>query len=316
MACFKPLQAWYTALGEVVWVERGDIVRTLSLPCGQCIGCRLERSRQWAIRVMHEAQSWEDSCFVTLTYDDLHVSVEKSLEYGDFQRFLKRLRKAVFPVRVRFFACGEYGEECLNCQKAKRDCCCGRWVPTTGRPHFHAAVFGYAFRGDRVPFKKTGGGFMVDRSAQLERLWPLGFSSVGELTFESAAYIARYVTKKVTGDKAEGHYRRVDSETGEVRWLQPEFVHMSLKPGIGAEWFKKFGSEVYPLDRVIARGVPSKPPKFYDVLFGRTAGDELELVKAGRVERAKARGDNSDDRLRVKEVVATARAKFYRRELK
>lgn len=295
MPCYRPLTAYQRPSGDVVWVERGDIVRTLSLPCGQCIGCRIERSRQWATRVMHEASLHEDNCFVTLTYDDEHVPV--GLVYSDFQKFVKRLRRCISPLRVRFFACGEYGEE-------------------FSRPHFHCAFFGYAFRGDRVVWKKTGGGFMVDRSAELERLWTFGFSSVGELTFESAAYIARYVVKKVTGRNADKHYQRVDKETGEIVWLEPEFIHMSLKPGIGGRWFERFSKEVFPLDRVVVRGVPCKPPRFYDVLYGRVDLAGLIDVKEQRVERAVARGDNSEDRLKVKEVVTDARVRFFKRELK
>lgn len=294
MECYHPLMAFYTSGGEVVWAERGDIVRTLSLPCGQCIGCRLERSRQWAVRVMHEAALHEENCFITLTYDDEHLTAGGSLEYGDFQRFLKRLRKR-HP--VRFFACGEYGED-------------------FDRPHFHAALFGYSFRSDRVKWKRTGGGFYVDRSAELEVLWPFGFASVGNLTFESAAYIARYVTKKVTGDRADRHYERIDFETGEVTWREPEMVHMSLKPGIGAGWFERFSNEVYPLDRVVIRGVPMKPPRFYDVMMGRRDPGVVADVKEERVVRALARGDQSEDRLIVKEKVTEARFRYLKRELK
>lgn len=277
------------------------MVRTLSLPCGQCIGCRLERSRQWAVRVMHEAQMHDDSCFVTLTYKD----APEGLVYGDFQKFIKRLRRSIAPERVRFFACGEYGDE--------------------GRPHFHAALFGTAFRGDRVIWKRSGGGCDIFRSARLESLWPLGFSSVGELTFESAAYIARYVVGKLTlSDRSSEKwlqawrekYERVDKETGVLSVVEPEMVHMSLKPGIGAGWFEKFGNEVFPLDRVVMRGVPMKPPRFYDVLFGRTARQELVEIKAARVERAVARGDQSPERLAVKEQVTLARVSLLKRELK
>lgn len=292
MPCYHPIEAWKVG-GEVVF-HGADFVPHFAVPCGQCIGCRLERSRQWAVRVMHESQLYEDNCFVTLTYDDDHVPVNNSLQYGDFQRFMKRLRKRWL---VRFFCAGEYGEEEF-------------------RPHFHAVIFGYAFRGDRKHWKQLPSGFSVDRSVELEALWPLGYSSVGDLSFESAAYIARYVTKKVTGDKAEGHYRRIDLETGEITWLCPEFVHMSLKPGIGAEWFQKFGKEVFPLDRVVARGVPSKPPKYYDRLYGRLMGDcALEVIKEARVARAIERGDNSEERLVVKEQVTAARVRRYKRTL-
>lgn len=294
MPCYHPLSAFRLASGAVVFVERGDVVASLFLPCGQCIGCRLERSRQWACRIMHECQMHSDSCFITLTYKDLSSD---SLVYLDFQKFMRRLRKEVGA--VRFFVCGEYGED-------------------FARPHFHACIFGFGFRGDRILWKKSGGGFNVYRSALLEFLWPHGFSSVGELTFESAAYVARYVVKKVTGDKerVSRHYRKIDLDTGEIVWREREFVHMSLKPGIGAKWFERFSAEVFPLDRVIARGVPCKPPKYYDYLAKCQDAVMIEDVKFERMVRAVARGDNGPERLAVKELVTKARVASYRRELK
>lgn len=297
MPCYHPLTAFRTAGGDVVFREVGDIVSTLSLPCGRCVGCRLERSRMWATRVMHEAALQEDNCFITLTYDDDHLPDATGKWYRDFQLFLKRLRKLIAPSKVRFFCAGEYGED-------------------FDRPHFHAALFGVSFGGDRTYWKKSPGGFPLYRSATLEGLWSFGFSSVGDLSFESAGYIARYVMKKVNGDRADEHYKRVDVLTGEVTWLTPEFVFMSLKPGIGARWFEKFGSEVFPVDRVISRGVPCKPPRYYDYLMRRKDVNVIDEVKMLREQRARERGDNSNDRLRVKELVAEARVRQLRRSLK
>lgn len=290
MPCYHPLSL-DNAPGHSDW---GRSISRL-VPCGQCIGCRLERSRQWAVRIMHECQMHERNCFVTLTYEEMPDF--STLVYRDFQLFMKDVRRKFGP--TRFFVAGEYGEE-------------------FNRPHFHACLFGIDFRPGRVRFKKTGGGFYVDRSSVLESLWPHGFSSVGELTFESAAYIARYVVKKVCGDeeRASRHYRKVNFSTGEIVWRKPEFVHMSLKPGIGAKWFEKFGDEVFPIDRVVARGVPCKPPKYYDALAKRVDPDMVAAVKVARVARAKERGDNTEKRLRVKEVVATSRARYYKRELR
>ena len=93
MPCYHPVSAWRLISGEVVFKERGDIVASLFLPCGRCVGCRLERSRQWAVRMMHEASLYDMSSFVTLTYDDLNIDDKRSLVYSDFQKFMKRLRK-------------------------------------------------------------------------------------------------------------------------------------------------------------------------------------------------------------------------------
>jgi len=286
VACYHPLSAFRCANGDVVFNElkRYDIVSSLSLPCGRCVGCRLERSRQWANRCVHEAQLHERNCFITLTYDDAHLPRSGSLQYPDFQRFMKRLRKWAAPSSVRFFMGGEYGE-------------------TTCRPHYHACLFGVDFP-DKVYFKTSKSGEKLFTSKILERLWPSGISSIGELTFESAAYVARYCMHKVTGDEAETHYQGRD----------PEFGHMSLKPGIGQGWIEKFQSDVFPHDYVIARGNKGKPPRFYDRAFGRRDPDGLESVKFARVMSGRTRvEDQTPERLAVREKVAEARLRLFRR---
>lgn len=296
MPCFYPLQAWRLGNGEIVFVERGDVLQSLLLPCGRCVGCRLERSRQWAVRIMHEASGSEDNSFVTLTYDDAHAPVHGSLNYGDFQRFMKRLRRAVGP--VRFFMCGEYGAD-------------------RGRPHFHAGLFGVSFRNDRYRWRKGQGGYPIYRSPLLELLWPFGSSEIGELCRESAAYMARYTFKKVTGDLADRHYERIDNDTGEVVHRHPEFARMSLRPGIGANWFAKFNSDVYPHDRVVCKGVEGKPPRYYDTLLKRLAPDVLESVQQARIlDAVQFAPDCTVERLAVRELVTQARVSFFKRKLK
>lgn len=288
MACFKPLQAWQLESGEVVFAERGRVSRALTLPCGQCIGCRLERSRQWAVRCMHESQMHDASSFVTLTYrkEDLE---SPSLCYRDFQLFCKRARRKLGP--FRFYMCGEYGED-------------------YGRPHFHACLFGLFFD-DRVWFRRLPSGFNVYRSPVLEELWPHGYSSVGDVTFESAAYVARYIVKKVTGSLAESHYV---SEDGEC--LVPEFTRMSLKPGIGATWLEKFRGDVYPRDFVVVRGVKCKPPRFYDAAFRAVDPVAMDFVDLDRYIKSGAiQEDTTPARLAVRETVAKARLVFKKRIL-
>lgn len=286
-------------------VERGDIRSTMSLACGRCIGCRLERSRQWSVRVMHEAALYEENCFVTLTFDDAHLPSDISNWYPYFQNFLKRLRRRFYFGKgdarnrvIRFFACAEYGD--LG------------W-----RPHFHAGLFNIDFRSDRYYWRTTDAGFRLDRSPFLEGLWEFGSVEVGDLSLESAAYIARYALKKVTGDLADDHYAFVHPDTGEVEWRMPECVHMSLKPGIGAVWFSRFQSDVYPHDRCVVRGVEFKPPRFYDKLLKRVDPDMLEELQEVREREARARWpDNTPDRLAVREVVQRARVAFKKRNLK
>lgn len=293
MACYHPITAYKCANGEVVFYEhqRYDIHSALSLPCGRCIGCRLERSRQWAVRCMHEAALHEANSFVTLTYDDDHLPVRGQLEYSQFQRFMRRLRKHCAPHQVRFFMCGEYGE--LN-----------------GRPHFHALLFNYDFPDQE--YLKTENECKYYSSPTLSRLWPYGNSLIGALTFESAAYVARYTVKKVTGDLAAVHYRREDADG--VYQLQPEFGHMSLKPGIGQGFLAKYRSDVYPHDFVVSRGFKAKPPRYYDKQLRRADPEALEQVKCAREVQGLTRWkDNTDRRLADREVVQTARAQFLRR---
>lgn len=294
MPCYHPLRAFRTASGDVVFQElaRHDVVAQLSLPCGQCIGCRLERSRRWAMRCMHEASLYPFNSFVTLTYDDEHLPYRGCLDYPEFQRFMKRLRKSVGP--VRFYMCGEYGSE-------------------NGRPHYHACLFGVQFD-DKKYFRRSPAGEAIYRSESLERLWPFGFASIGDVTFKSAAYVARYSVQKVTGFNARYHYARVDSD-GEYM-LVPEFNRMSLRPGIGAPWLAKFRTDVFPRDYVVVNGVKCRVPDYYDKLLDRSNPELLEELKERRTVDAKLRfEDNTDERLGVKEVVAKARNKMLIRSL-
>lgn len=306
MPCFSPLEAWQTASGKIQFKIQGDIYRTLKLPCGQCIGCRLERSRQWAMRCVHENQMHDFSCFVTLTYDDSHLPVDNSLRYRDFQLFMKKLRDQLPRLRqrrlvkgadtLRFYMCGEYGE-------------------SFGRPHYHALLFGAIFT-DLVPWKQTESGAQLYVSPTLDKIWENGFTSVGEVNFESAAYVARYVMKKVTGDKADEHYKCV-SPDGEVYWRVPEFTRMSLRPhGIGAAWFQKFRGEVVARDGVVMRGMLMKPPRYYDKRLAELMPEEMDWKKVERETAALARAwDNTPERLAVREKCVTAGLQFKKRKL-
>lgn len=300
MPCYHPLRAHQGPDGLVSFVERQHVqaVRDLDLPCGRCIGCRLERSRQWAVRCMHEASLHELNCFVTLTYEVNPVT----LVYRDFQLFMKRLRKRFncYDVTLgayvpRFFMCGEYGDLHM-------------------RPHYHACLFGVDFP-DRVRFSERDG-IPLFTSRMLSELWSLGHATVGAVTFESAGYVARYALKKVTGDAALEHYMTVDSETGEVVDRVPEFAHMSLKPGIGAHWYDRWWSDVYPDGFVVVNGVPSKAPRFYDKRMKRRNVELYEDLQFRReLFRREHAADGTNERLAVREVVHAARGSFLRRNL-
>jgi hypothetical protein len=295
MACFHPISAWQRVDGAVVFVERGNLTRSFFLPCGRCQGCRLERSRQWAVRCMHEASMHEFNCFITLTYDDVHCPVDSSLDYRVFQLFMKRLRKRFSGVRVRFFMAGEYGEQ-------------------FSRPHFHACIFGLDFL-DKVYFMKSPSGEKLFRSSVLEELWPMGFSSVGAVTFQSAGYVARYVMKKVTGSLAASHYEWTDSD-GVIHARTPEFAHMSLKPGIGFSWLCSFLNDVDKDGKVVVNGVKARAPRYYDKVFDVLDPQRAEDVCIAREVAGKpfAR-ENWDDRLLVREEVFASRISSLKRTI-
>lgn len=296
MPCFKPLKAFRgrqpgpSGKVPVVFKQEDSCGIGVDLPCGQCVGCRLERSRQWAVRCMHEASLHDFNCFVTLTYNDDKLPRDGSLVKRHFQLFCKRLRKRVGA--FRFFHCGEYGEQ-------------------LARPHYHACIFGYDFP-DKV-FHSERSGVVLYESPLLEEVWGLGYCTVGALTFESAAYVARYVMKKVTGDASVEHYMRVGLD-GEVFQLQPEYVTMSRRPGIARDWFRKWSSEVFPSDECIVRGHPSRPPRYYDKLLEAAEPSVFDFVKRQRsISIGSHAADLTPERLRVREVCAKARVSMLKR---
>lgn len=290
MPCFGPLTAFYSKevgpsgkRGIVFDLKMAHSPTPIKLPCGQCVGCRLERSRQWAMRCLHEKKLHRHNCFVTLTYDDGHLPEGGTLVKRDLQLFMKKLRFKRGP-GVRFYACGEYGD-------------------VSARPHYHALLFNCDFF-DRKVFARRNSKHPVYTSKELDALWGNGLSVIGDITFDSAAYVARYVLKKVTGNVASEHYSYIDVD-GCVHERLPEFTVMSRRPGIGTGWYDRFGRETYDHDSVIINGRPVRPPRFYDTRFQLTAPDRFEYLKKRR--RAKARllrADNTSRRRRVKEVLA------------
>lgn len=273
----------------------------ITIPCGKCFGCRLMRSEAWAVRCMAEAQTagigrcW----FVTVTYAPEHNPV--TLLPRDHTLFVKRLRKE-FP-GVRFYMCGEYGD-----QKS----------PLTGfgRPHFHYLFFGL----DLPDLARFGGSdsHPTYTSATLTRIWGKGHVVVGLVEEQSAKYVSGYIQKKRMGKGAEEFYSVSHPVTGEPFKMHPEFSRMSLKPGIGAEWFARWHRDVYPADKVPrAGGRFVKPPPYYDELYSRIADSDpslppLDEFKKKRLERRSFQADDlTDARLKVREACAVARAKFF-----
>lgn len=297
MPCYRPRRAYRLATGGITFTElqrHGDITQTLDLPCRQCIGCRLDRASAWALRIMHEAQTHDESCFITLTYDDYNLPEHNSLNHEHFQKFIRAARKKL-KKDLRYYMCGEYGE-------------------TTHRPHYHACLFGHTFKDAKVHHQNTQGQW-VKYSEELQKLWPHGFSTVGELTKESAGYTARYIMKKQTGQQGEARYVHID-EDGVMHSIMPPYNRMSLKPGIGQKWFSKYKDDLYNRDTAITRGgIKHRIPDYYDKLYERE-GNDLSQIKAERQLRATIHAENNTtDRLAVRETVHRAKIKTLKREL-
>lgn len=227
-----------------------DAVR---VPCGKCIGCRLDQSRQWADRMMLELDNTGKGIFLTLTYNNDHVPEPEdyegrgiyTLQKSDLQKFFKRLRKRYSDREIRFYACGEYGS-------------------TTYRPHYHAIVFGLSL--DDFPEENK---FFVGKNdlgdpyynvKEIQDTWSIkgdqiGFVCVSEVSWKTCAYVARYVQKKVLGSH-ELFY--------EAYGLEKEFSLMSRRPGIGAYYLKKH-PDLFDLSNLYTKGNPNpiSIPKYF-----------------------------------------------------
>lgn len=244
----------------------------LRIPCGQCLGCRIDYSRDWATRMMLEYDYHETSSFITLTYNDLYVPLcdyvdkngeeQKSMTLlkRDMQLFMKRLRKKYPDKQIRFYGCGEYG-------------------PKNQRPHYHLIIFGLDFAEDRYVHQISALGDAYYRSPTLEKLWPYGYSYVCDVSWQTCAYVARYVTKKKKGKESD-YYQFFN--------IQPEFSLMSRKPGIGRLYYDDHKEEIYEKGSIYLStakgGMKVKPPRYYDSLYDIEYPVEMEHIKKMRRE--------------------------------
>lgn len=263
MACGKPLKAYRPASGGPLKFNAptdGRAYTNIDVPCGQCILCRLEHARQWAVRITHEATLHDANSFITLTYKDEHLPPYGSLHYEHLQKFWKRLRKKLG--KLRYFAVGEYGDKTL-------------------RPHYHACLFGHAFIDGRIFLRQKP--TLLWTHPLLEEAWGHGNVSVGALTFESAQYTASYVTKKLNNKRK---YVRVDEETGELIPLIQPRAFPSRRPGIASSWLNQYGKAVYNHDHVVINGRPQKPPKYYDTWLKKINEATLLGIKEERKKKA------------------------------
>lgn len=299
---------WYPISSDFVSPYAQHVVlNCIEIPCGKCIGCRLEYSRQWANRCMLELQYHDSAYFVTLTYDDFHVPVSYypdpetgealpslTLRKRDFQLFMKRLRKAHPDDNIRFFMSGEYGSE-------------------TFRPHYHAIIFGLHLN-DLKPYKRGPNGFTYYMSPSLQLVWsvppvckgsitpltstliqfygsdifsaagrePIGMAVLSEVTWETCAYTARYVMKKLSG---------AESELYSDLSLEVPFSLMSRKPGIARQWYDEhpdYHDYEYINISTPTGGRKFRPPKYYDRLYDIECPEESAKLREVRRRQAKA----------------------------
>jgi len=296
MTCYYPLTGYQGPDGALVFNKTDSIGNEMEVACGQCLGCRVDRSKTWAARCVHEAQMHQQNAFITLTYDNEHVPYGGTLVKEHFQKFMKRTRSRHEGKKIRFFHCGEYG--------------------TLGRPHYHACMFGLDYP-DRVEHSVQND-ITTYISDELTETWGKGFATCGELNYQTAAYTARYIMKKITGDKAKEHYERLVPDTGEIIQLEPEYVTMSLKPGIGYEWYQKYKTDVFPSDEtpIPGKGVYPGVPKYYEHLLRKEDPDTYEKVKNRRRKHFRERQhEYTEERLLTKEKVKKAQLNQLRRNL-
>lgn len=286
MPCETPVRAYQRADGGALKFNPPDTNKggytynALDIPCGVCILCRQEQARQWAVRIVHEAQSWKESSFITLTYSDENLPKHGSLRYQDLVRFWKRLRKQIGS--IRYYAVGEYGDQTL-------------------RPHYHACLFGQAFTEGRIITREKPTRLWT--TPTLNEMWGLGNVQVGSLTFETARYTASYVLKKLTSKK---QYVRVDEETGELVKLEQPRPFMSKN--LGKAWWVNYQAHTTAHDYVVISAKKQKPPKAYDRWLGEMDKQKLDEIKKNRKARAKEKPETREKRA-ARARVAHAHAK-------
>ena len=281
---------------------------TVLVPCGKCLGCRLDKAQDWAIRCSHEIQMYEDrglpSSFLTLTYNEEHLPNPPSINRNDPKRFIHNLRQHVTRETgttksgIRFFGCGEYGEQ-------------------LSRPHYHMLMFGYQFPDIEVHTRNQNDQ-PIYTSATMDRLWGKGYCTTANASYQTAHYVARYITKKINGEEATNHYTRTDMQTGQLYELEPEFNFSSRMPGLGYDWLQKYKKQLHN-GYVIVDGKKKPIPDYY---LRKLAESELEeysdyelyeLIYQKRIQNIDTFDPElSGDRLRVKEEVLQRRLNTFK----
>lgn len=312
MACNNPLKGYLKHGGGLTFSKKdGFYDKPMQVPCGQCIACRIEKSKQWAIRIQNETRMHKENCFVTLTYADEHLPNGNTLVKEDLRLFFKRLRKRLYPLKIRYFACGEYGSE-----------------EYSSRPHYHAIIFGF-FPQDSQAFKRLPGGVLYN-SDFLDSVWNKGFVGVNNTSFELAQYCAKYVIKKMTTEatkqklveKYGDKYKHVVTQEEHYKERIPEYAVMSRGGngydgkqlgGIGSTYYEKYKDEIWTTDTIPGgNGKNFKPPVYYLNKLKETDPSLALDIKLKRLEHFE---EEDDDRLWEKEKYLHKKNGFYKQNI-
>ena len=255
------------------------------VPCGQCSACRLNHASEFAIRIMDECKCHKDNCFLTLTYDEESLPERGSLVKFELQLFQKRLRKAVSPRKLRFYSVGEYGD-------------------MYGRCHYHLIVFGLSpvddiFKNKEYDKEHDGWRSHMD-------IWKFGFVFSCPVTYDDACYVAKYCMKKLTGEKGRQFY--------EDRGIEPPFVMMSNRPGIGYDFLKANAKRIERHGYVIGKNGKKCPvPRYYAEKiwtdYGRFVKSTKKIHDDLVVMREKAEKQNKNINAYADEILKAAEEK-------
>lgn len=303
--------------------------------CGQCIECRLAKSREWALRIMLESQAYKHNYFVTLTYNDDYLPLVDEFDpsTGEFRpdvptlekkalsAFVKRLRsQCVYKFGhdgIKFFGCGEYGE-------------------LHQRSHYHICLMNMPDLTEDLVFFSRENNITLYRSPFIESCWvdkefrlPIGFVTVGDLTWDSAAYTARYIMKKQLGKTSTKNIIRSNEAQGLTgsSFREPEFILMSRRPGIAYDYFKSHSEELYDHDSIVAkfgdRVYEVKPPVYFDRLYDNVYSslDHARVMQQLRIDRSQAgllseRNKMLSSSCSRAELIAKSKGQVIRREKK
>jgi len=276
--CYRPVTAFKPPDGGALsFVDKKDH-REIEIPCGQCIGCRVIRQQSWAFRCLAEASLNLRNWFVTLTYSPERLPPHGSLCHRDWQLFAKRTRKRLG--KFRYLMCGEYGEQTL-------------------RPHYHALLFGL----DIPDIERSGvrRGYPIYRSELLSRLWQAGHVEIGSVTPASARYCAGYVLKQ------SGLPQPVDPGTGELMPVVKPYGRMSLRPGLGSDWIRRYYPEVFAHGACYSQDQAFRIPGAFSDILSNIDPVAFESLQAAAIEKASASPHNTSARLQVRERVQLAK---------